>query len=122
MGGIAAEHQIEVAIGERRPLRSALLSAQIVQAAPGRFRRHHFQHGRRQIISHYLPCRLRHLKADMARAAAQVQHPRRAMLRRRLAQLGELRALRMHLAAQIGGGLAAELLLHVLLMRVATLL
>ncbi|MNN26163.1 hypothetical protein D3C81_1396630 [compost metagenome] len=114
--GIAAEDEVEFAIGERQALRHTLLGADVAQATLGGGRRHHIEHLGRQVIGDDLTGQRRDMEAHMPCPTAQIQHPRPGSRRQSLAQLGELFALGVHGTAQIGGRLGTELALDHLLM------
>ncbi|GAE57935.1 hypothetical protein XPR_4570 [Xanthomonas arboricola pv. pruni MAFF 301420] len=71
--------------------------------------RHDLEHVSRQIVGHHLGNQRRQLETHMPGTAAQVEQSPVAMTLQTSAELGELGALRMHVAVQISLRLRPEL-------------
>ncbi|MOA58820.1 hypothetical protein D3C78_1832990 [compost metagenome] len=72
---IAAEHEIELAIGERQALGGAVDRGDVAQATIDGSSGHHVKHLLRQVVGdHFLDQRC-HLETHMTSATAQVQDP-----------------------------------------------
>ncbi|MOA18231.1 hypothetical protein D3C78_1385360 [compost metagenome] len=75
MRRIAAEHEVELSVGERQALGGAAYRADIAQVTLGSRRGDHVEHLLGQIISHHFTGQRRHVETHMAGTAPQVQHP-----------------------------------------------
>ncbi|MNH08864.1 hypothetical protein D3C79_682980 [compost metagenome] len=111
VGRVAAEDEVERGIGERQAFGGTALGGDIGQAALGGGTGDHVEHGLREVVGDHFGDQRGDVEADMAGAAAQVQHAGTALPRQRGLQQGKFTALGVHGAAEVGAGLFAELAL-----------
>ena len=100
---------MEALIRERQIYRAGLPRADVVQSALRRGLRDHLKHVGGEIAGNDFGGMRRHMKADMAGAAAKVEDMRTGPAGDQAGERLQVRALRVDGAAEIGGGSHAEL-------------
>ncbi|MNN35193.1 hypothetical protein D3C81_1490380 [compost metagenome] len=78
---IAAEDEIEFAIGERQALGGTVDRGHIAQTPLGSGNRHHIEHLLRQVVGHDFLDQRRYVETHVTGAATQVQDPGIALSR-----------------------------------------
>ncbi|MNN15688.1 hypothetical protein D3C81_1288010 [compost metagenome] len=108
---VAAEDEVERGVGERQAFGGASLRGDIAQAALGGGAGNHIEHGLRQVVGDHFGNQWRNVETDVTGTTAQVQHAGLGLACQFGLQQGELGALGVYGAAEVGAGLFAELAL-----------